>query len=73
MPFRLCNAPATFQRLMDEVLHDELGVIMQFFIYTVCYIRKYIRRKLASFDDQETINSLLFLKRYNYNNGSQIA
>ena len=25
MPFRLCNAPATFQRLMDGIFRDQIG------------------------------------------------
>ena len=30
MPFRLCNAPATFQAMMDDLFHDKLdeGVVI---------------------------------------------
>jgi hypothetical protein len=49
MPFGLHNSPATFQRLLDEVLRDEMGQVC------FCYLDDII---LVSATFQEHLNSL---------------
>jgi hypothetical protein len=36
MPFRLCNAPATFQRCMNATFTDYIEKIMEFFMDDFC-------------------------------------
>src|SRR3954470_20373978 len=40
MPFGLCNAPATFQRVMNEIFHDLIGKTMHVYIDDVTIYTK---------------------------------
>lgn len=40
MPFGLCNAPATFQRVMNEIFHDLIGKTMHVYINDVMIYTK---------------------------------
>jgi hypothetical protein len=37
MPFGLCNAPATFQRIMNDILRDFLHKFFTCYLDDVCF------------------------------------
>jgi hypothetical protein len=64
MPFGLCNAPATFQRVMNEIFHDLIGKTMHVYIDDVTIYTKTFEEHLKVL--QEVLNRIkkhgMFLK-----------
>ena len=50
MPFGLCNAPATFQRLMETVLHGLLGNFVSVYLDDIIIYSSTIDRHLEHLD-----------------------
>src|SRR6266498_4938361 len=50
MPFRLCNAPATFQRLMNHVLHDHLSEFVMVYLDDVVIYSKNMAEHVKHLD-----------------------
>src|SRR6184192_3590550 len=51
MPFGLCNAPATFQRVMNEIFHDMIGKKMHVYIDDVTIYSKTFRDHMDTLEE----------------------
>jgi hypothetical protein len=47
MPFGLCNAPGTFQRMMNDILRDFLLKFVTFYLYDVCIYSRTLKEHLV--------------------------
>jgi hypothetical protein len=46
MPFGLCNAHATFQRMMNDILRDLLHKFITIYLYDVCVYSRTLKEHL---------------------------
>ena len=51
MPFGLCNAPATFQRVMNEIFHDLIGKTMHVYIDNVTIYTKTFKEHMDTLQE----------------------
>src|SRR5436305_5464866 len=51
MPFALCNAPATFQRVMNDIFHDLIGKSMHVYIDNVTIYTKTFEEHMEVFKE----------------------
>src|SRR6266540_5275950 len=70
MPFRLCNAPATFQRLMNFILQEHLGEFVMvylddIFVYSQTY-EEYVQHIEWVLTKLEEANLKLKLEKYEF-------
>jgi hypothetical protein len=46
MPFRMCNAPATFQRMMNGIIHDFLHKFVIVYLNDVCIYSRTLEKHM---------------------------